>query len=74
MITPAQVRGARAQLGWSQDDLVRESLVSRPTIADFELGKRTPQARTVADIVRALESAGIRFFGEGGVELGSKRQ
>jgi predicted transcriptional regulator len=74
MITPAQLRGARAQLGWSQDDLFRESLVSRPRIGDFELGKRTPQARTVADIVRALESAGIQFFGEGGVELGSKRQ
>jgi hypothetical protein len=49
-------------------------LGNRPTTSYFELGQRTPQARTVADIVRALESACIQFFGEGGVELGSKRQ
>jgi predicted transcriptional regulator len=74
MFTPAQLRGARAQLGWSQDDLARASLGSRPTIADSELGKRVPHDRTIAEIVRALESAGIRFVGATGVEMRSNRQ
>jgi hypothetical protein len=71
MITSAQLRGARAQPGWSWEDLSRASLVSRPTIADIGLGKRVPHDRTV---VRAFESAGIRFLGESGVELGSNRR
>jgi hypothetical protein len=32
------------------------------TLADFELGKRTPYDRTLADIRRALEGGGVQFL------------
>ncbi|NBB82689.1 MAG: helix-turn-helix domain-containing protein [Alphaproteobacteria bacterium] len=73
-ITPDQCRGARAMLGWSRDDLATASRVSRATLADFEAGKRVPYGRTLADIRRALEAAGITFIdangGGPGVRLG----
>jgi transcriptional regulator with XRE-family HTH domain len=61
-------------LGWSRDDLATASRVSRATLADFEAGKRVPYGRTLADIRRALEAAGITFIdangGGPGVRLG----
>ena len=68
MIKPAQLRAARALLGWSQPDLARASLVSRPTIARIELGGK-PYDRTLVDLIRAFEEAGIEFIGETGVNL-----
>jgi transcriptional regulator with XRE-family HTH domain len=65
-ITAAQCRAARALLGWSQDDLVKASEVTKSTIANFEAGKRTPYNRTVADVRAALESAGVEFIAENG--------
>jgi transcriptional regulator with XRE-family HTH domain len=66
-------------LGWSQDELAAQSTVAKPTIAGFEAGRRQPYARTLADIRRALEGAGITFIAEGeaspsggpGVRLGA---
>ena len=76
-LSPPQCRAARALLGWSQDDLERASKVAKKTIADFERGARSPYARTLADLQRALEDAGIDFIagnGHGpGVQL-RKRQ
>jgi hypothetical protein len=48
LITTAQVKAARALLGWSQADLARRSGVSEPTIARLEalkgeLGGRWPE-------------------------------
>lgn len=65
-ITVAQVRAARGLLGWSQTDLASASGVSRPTIADFEAGKRTPYARTIDELRRSLERAGVEFIDENG--------
>jgi transcriptional regulator with XRE-family HTH domain len=59
--TPAQCRAARALIGWSQDQLAVASKVAKATIANFELGKRAPYDRTLADIRAALERAGIEF-------------
>jgi transcriptional regulator with XRE-family HTH domain len=64
VILPAQCRAARALLGWSQDQLEAASTVAKKTIADFERGARTPYDRTLADIQRALEAAGIEFTGQ----------
>jgi len=60
-LSPAQCRAARALLDWSQGRLATESRTSTKTIADLERGKRTPYARTIADIQRALEAAGVEF-------------
>ena len=64
-ISAAQCRAARALVGWSQDRLAEASKVAKATIANFELGKRTPYDRTIADIASALEAAGITFLAEG---------
>ncbi|WP_262299714.1 helix-turn-helix domain-containing protein [Microvirga sesbaniae] len=61
-----QCRAARALLGWSRDELAKRSKVSNATLADFEAGKRTPYDRTLADIQKALEEAGIQFIPENG--------
>ncbi|WP_275667829.1 helix-turn-helix domain-containing protein [Paramagnetospirillum kuznetsovii] len=58
-MTPAQCRAARAMLGWSQDKLAGEAKVAKQTLADFERGARTPYPRTLADILKALEVAGV---------------
>jgi transcriptional regulator with XRE-family HTH domain len=64
MITPSQCRAGRALLGWSQDQLAEASKVAKATIANFELGKRSPYERTLDDIRAALEGAGIEFLPE----------
>jgi transcriptional regulator with XRE-family HTH domain len=61
VITAGQLRAARGLLGLSQRELAALSKVSRATIADFEAGKRQPYARTLADLQRALEGAGVGF-------------
>lgn len=66
VISREQCRAARALLEWTQDRLAETASVSKKTIVDFEAGRRTPYDRTIADLVRALESAGIAFIGENG--------
>jgi transcriptional regulator with XRE-family HTH domain len=61
-ITPELCRGARALLGWSQQDLAARAEVARTTIADYELGQISPQHRTLRDLIAALEAAGIEFL------------
>ena len=65
-ISPAQCRGARGLLGWSQSDLSAASKTATKTIADFERGAREPYPRTLEDVRGALEKAGIEFIGENG--------
>ena len=65
-IRPDQCRAARAFLGWSRDELAKRSKVSNATLADFEAGKRSPYDRTLGDIRRALEQAGVQFIPENG--------
>lgn len=67
-ISPDQCRAARGLLGWSQDDLAKQSGVTKKSIADYERGATTkPQPRTLRDLRSALEAAGIEFiFPNGG--------
>jgi transcriptional regulator with XRE-family HTH domain len=65
-ISPAQCRGARGLLGWSQSDLSEASKTATKTIADFERGAREPYPRTLEDVRRALERAGVEFIDENG--------
>jgi transcriptional regulator with XRE-family HTH domain len=64
--TAAQCRAARGLLGWSQTQLALESKVATKTIADFERQTRTPFDRTLTDVRRALEGAGVEFIPENG--------
>jgi len=60
--TPAQCRAARALLNWSQEELVRQSKITKKTIADFERGATRPRSRTLAQLIAAFEAAGIEFL------------
>jgi transcriptional regulator with XRE-family HTH domain len=64
----AQVRGARALLGWSQAYLAEGINVRRVTIADLETCKQEPQASTLFTLINELTAAGI-VFTETGVEF-----
>ena len=57
----AQVRGARALLGWSQSYLAEGVNVRRVIIADLESCKREPQASTLSALKTELSAAGIVF-------------
>lgn len=65
-MTPAQLRAARALLGWSQDYLARAATVSKRTIAGYELGQTEPNPSTFVSLVWALENAGVIFIDENG--------
>jgi transcriptional regulator with XRE-family HTH domain len=65
-ISPAQCRGARGLLGWSQSELSEASKTATKTVADFERGAREPYQRTLEDVRAALEKAGIEFIEENG--------
>ncbi|MGO4831126.1 multiprotein-bridging factor 1 family protein [Rhizobiaceae sp. 2RAB30] len=69
ILTMEQCRGARAMLGWSQDDLAREANVARQTVADFERGARMPIANNLASMATALEAAGIELLVDNGLRL-----
>ncbi len=77
-MSPEQCKGARAMLGWSRELLGKLARVAVRTIIDFERGARRPYDRTLADIRRALENAGIVFIEENGggpgVRLGKRRE
>jgi len=64
----AQVRAARALLGWSQAYLAESINVRRATIADLENCTREPQASTLSALTTELSAAGI-VFTETGVEF-----
>lgn len=66
IIIAKQCIGARAMLGWSRDMLSKAALVAERTLIDFERGARQPRERTLTDIRRALEEAGIIFIDENG--------
>ena len=63
-LTAEQCRGARAILGWSQDDLAKAAFVGRQTVADFERGARMPIGNNLASMRQAFERAGIEFLPE----------
>ena len=68
MINAAQIRAARALVGWSQRDLAEAASLSVPTIKRMEgpLGPGRSSAENVQEVSTALESAGIEFIPENG--------
>jgi transcriptional regulator with XRE-family HTH domain len=65
MITGAQIRAARAALGWSALTLAEKSGVGLRTLIRMEQIDGVPSSRssTLFVIKSALESAGIEFIG-----------
>ena len=81
MIESAQIRAARALLGWRQEDLSKTSGVGTATIQRIEKSHRpiTGYISTLVRIQAALEKAGIQFIeddemGGFGLRLTKKRK
>jgi transcriptional regulator with XRE-family HTH domain len=64
MLTPEQLRAARALVDWSRDDLAKKSDVSPNTVWGFEQGRSDPKRSTLFKWQRALEAAGVEFIEE----------
>jgi transcriptional regulator with XRE-family HTH domain len=71
MLTPAQLRAARALLGWSQDILAKKcgGEPDLSTLKRFEAGKSDPKQSTLLAWKRALARAGVEFT-DGGKDHG----
>lgn len=62
MITPRQIRAARALLGWSQQQLADKAIVSLNALARLEKGNVDSRMSTIIAIQKALTKAGIEFL------------
>ena len=67
MIEAAQVRAARALIGWSQTELADAAGVPLSTVERFETGAPDHIAEEAVDKMRAaLETAGVAFIPKNG--------
>ncbi len=64
MITVAQLRAARALIGWSQPELAERSGVGIATVRRMEGARGLPKttAENVWKVQQALEDAGVVFI------------
>jgi transcriptional regulator with XRE-family HTH domain len=67
LITPAQLRAARALLGWDQRQLAEAAGLSLPTIQRMEGSDGTVrgQVDSLVKVVESLERAGVVLLAEG---------
>jgi predicted transcriptional regulator len=62
MVTPRQVRAARALLGWSQQQLADRAIVSVNALIRLERGQTDTRMSTINAVTSALNKAGIEFI------------
>jgi predicted transcriptional regulator len=62
MVTPREVRAARAFLGWTRQQLADRAIVSLNTVIRLEQGVVDSRSSTLDAVRRALEGAGIEFL------------
>ena len=62
MLTPAQLRAARALVGWSRETLAEKSGTAAQTVQGFEALGNDPKLSTLNKWYRALEGAGVEFI------------
>ncbi len=67
MITPQQIRSARAWLNLGQQDVAKGIGVSSQTISDIENERTNPKASILDDLQSFFESRGVEFLAEGGI-------
>ena len=65
MITPRQIRAARALLGWSQQQLADKAIVSLNAVTRLEKGKVDSRISTISAIEKTLAKAGVEFLPAG---------
>ncbi|MFZ3004738.1 MAG: helix-turn-helix transcriptional regulator [Phenylobacterium sp.] len=62
MVTAAQIRAARALLGWSQQELADKAIVSVNAINRLEREQVDSKMSTFSAVERALQRAGVEFI------------
>jgi predicted transcriptional regulator len=62
MVTPREVRAARAFLGWTRQQLADRAIVALNTVIRLEQGVVDCRSSTLDAVRRALEAAGIEFL------------
>ncbi|ESX90835.1 helix-turn-helix domain-containing protein [Mesorhizobium sp. LSHC412B00] len=62
MVSPRQIRAARALLGWSQQELADKAIVSLNALVRLENGKVDSRISTLQAIEAALIKAGVEFL------------
>ena len=69
---PAEIRAARALLGWSQSELAHRAGVGLATLQRIEQNEGILKGNfsTILKIERALEEAGIHFIEDDKGEIG----
>lgn len=70
MITPAQIRAARALIGWKQTDLAQASGVSEISIKNIERGATDAKASTLGALQEAFRKAGVVILEPGDMRPG----
>jgi transcriptional regulator with XRE-family HTH domain len=70
VITPAQIRAARALLGWTQAALAERCNLSGMAIKNIEREAADPKLSTLNAIAAALGKGGVVFLGPGDVRSG----
>lgn len=75
MLTAAQLRAARALLGFDQRKLAELSGLSIPTIQRMEASEELIRGNVdlLMKLIAALNAAGIELIGEGAVSQGGGR-
>jgi transcriptional regulator with XRE-family HTH domain len=81
MLQVAQIRAARALLGWRQDDIAQAAKISVATIRRIESQEElsTGNVSTLLKIQGAFEEAGVQFVDEDetggfGVRMAKKKK
>jgi len=62
MITPRQIRAARALLGWAQQQLADKAIVSLNAVTRLERGEVDPRVSTLEAVEKAIRKAGVEFI------------
>ena len=74
MVTPGEVRAARALLGWTRQRLADRAVVSLNSVARLEQGVVDPRGSTLSAIRRVFEQEGIEFLSLRGEGEGVRRR
>lgn len=69
MISPKQIRAARALLNWKQSDLAEASGLSLTAINNIENGSANPRAATLEQIALSFKAHRIVFIDGDGVKI-----
>ena len=65
MLSPRQIKAARALLGWSQRELADRAIVSPNALTRLEKGQVDSRMSTMDAVEKALRKGGIEFIPAG---------